>query len=217
MASQKVRRACDMNTLLYNIKSLISCTIYFHPIRFSIFVDAARRRQNQQTDANTDCGTSTPHHRSNSQSHLSSQHTSSNPSAVTPSPYNSSTDHNAMNKSFGHAKVLDNPYRSKTNTLNTTSSHELVKNPYNNHANESFTISRTESFIKQQYPHREGRIRVDRQFSTAISIGETSAFTLEKNGDATSVIEGMESSSSSSDNDDDELLTFTPFVNHSNR
>jgi hypothetical protein len=221
-----------MNVLLYTIKSsgyiyilLIRCVINFHPIRFPNFVDAARRRQNQQTDVNTECDTSTPHHRSSrassssssSQSHLPSQHTSNNPSAVTPSPYNSSTDHNAMNKSFGHAKALDNPYRSKNNSLNTTSSHELMKNPYKNHANESFTIGRTESFIKQQYPHREGRIRVDRQFSTAISIGETSEFVLEKNGDATSVTEGLESSSSSSENDDDELLTFTPFVNHSNR
>lgn len=123
-----------------------------------------------------------------------------------------------MQKSSGHIKVLNNPYRSKTNGLNVSSSHELVKNPYHDDGNESVTNSGAESFIKQQYPHREGRIRVDRQFSTAVSIGARSAFSLEKNGDETSVTGVIESTSSSSggDDDDDDLLTFIPFAS-SNR
>jgi hypothetical protein len=93
-----------------------------------------------------------------------------------------------------------------------------VKNPYHDDGNESVTNSGAESFIKQQYPHREGRIRVDRQFSTAVSIGARSAFSLEKNGDETSVTGVIESTSSSSggDDDDDDLLTFIPFAS-SNR
>lgn len=183
--------------------------------------DAARRRQNQQIEANTAHCTSTPHQRGSTiytQRHLSSQNASSYPSAVTSYPYNLSTADTAMQKSSGHIKVLNNPYRSKTNGLNVSSSHELVKNPYHDDGNESVTNSGAESFIKQQYPHREGRIRVDRQFSTAVSIGARSAFSLEKNGDETSVTGVIESTSSSSggDDDDDDLLTFIPFAS-SNR
>jgi hypothetical protein len=151
--------------------------------------------------------TSTPRH---------PQHFSSDLSEVTPSPCNSTPNRSSLNQTstYVHTKVLDNPYRSKTNTSNAAASHGLIHKPYNNDANKSYTINTAESFIKQQYPHREGRIRVDRQFSTAITIGDCSTFSSEKNGDATSVAEGLESSSSSSDNDDDELLTFTPFGNH---
>lgn len=190
-------------------------SIVTHRFRPPVSIDAARRRQNQRNGISTVTNTSTPHHR-RSHTDVSSQHCSSVSLAVTPSPCTEMAAHTSLNQTSTNVrtKVLDNPYRSKTNMSNAASSHGLIQNPYKNDAMKSYTINTAESFIKQQYPHREGRIRVDRQFSTAITIGDYSSFSLEKNDEATSVAEGLESSSSSSDNDDDELLTFTPFGNH---
>lgn len=66
------------------------------------------------------------------------------------------TPRNQSNTSVGitpRSNTISNPYRK-----NTTSS--TIQNPY----------SRSE--VQQQHPHRAGRIRVDRQFSTPVSIAD---------------------------------------------
>ena len=74
--------------------------------------------------------------------------------------------------------------------------------------------------LRDKYPHRAGRIRVDRQFTTTLSIGDGS----ERNkNDDTIMTENIEDSvrylgeqvtsciSSSDDSDGDDLLSFNPF------
>jgi hypothetical protein len=47
-----------------------------------------------------------------------------------------------------------------------------VQNPYKKRVASNQLHSNSRSSLPEQYPHRAGRIRVDRQFSTGLSIGD---------------------------------------------
>ena len=80
---------------------------------------------------------------------------------------------------------------------------------------------RNQSSLRRQYPHRAGRIKVNRQFTTPLSIGvgnddyKSEDLDITVDGDESIDIKSNERDktviSSSDDSDDDDLLSFTPF------
>lgn len=126
-------------------------------------------------------------------------HSLNSRTSVTPSP---STSHG-----IGvHRSAVTNPYNTS------------IQNPYKKSTSTpSNSNSDAKSSLARQYPHRAGRIRVDRQFSTGLSIGNIGGCDWEEyNRDApqgTPVAENKNNveDSSSLDSGDDYVLTFTPF------
>lgn len=143
------------------------------------------------------------------------QYSNTHVSTVTPS-------HNVVDISSSGAGTTtkvsqpNSNIRSQSNPYDSSKDNLSVENPYQKRASNENT--RPKSLMRQQYPHREGRIRVDRQFSTAISIGGDFISSPQQHDGLDSANEtyttAVDLSASSSDNDDDELLTFIPFQNH---
>ena len=165
--------------------------------------------------------------------------------------YGSSSISNTSNHM---STVSSNPTRNDTGSLQKTPQKRVVHNPYkkkkisndnlsctdgdnNNKTNTGRPSTNnspyeytTTSQLAKQYPHRSGRIRVDKQFTTALSItaqhdDEDEQVSLDKNNSTKQAHEGKKSneglqlnisssgssSGSSSDDDDDKLLSFIPF------
>lgn len=117
--------------------------------------------------------------------------------SITPSP------HIVTNRNSSQSGTPINPYIKKK-----LKSDQLIINK---------GIQRNQSNLRRQYPHRAGRIKVDRQFTTPLSIGDGN---IAADGEESVDIEVNKRHktciSSSDDSDDDDLLSFTPFDNSLN-
>ena len=121
------------------------------------------------------------------------------------------------------ASFAGNPYakRPQTNGGATTSGGEY-------HANKVTRIPgarssapggpprRVGNYTEAQHPHRTGRVRVDRQFSSNVSIFASQGEGTRQRAEAVSAgmgqMDGIQSLLSDGDSDeDDELMSFTPF------
>lgn len=106
-----------------------------------------------------------------------------------------------------------NPYGSSINDT-------PIDNPYQKRNLDMVTPStersRPKSLVRQQHPHRVGRIRVDRQFSTAIAIGSDLISSSQEDHGFEGVNEMCNSvlDLSSASSDDDDVLAFIPFQSH---
>jgi len=150
----------------------------------SIYIDASRRRKNSNNNAREDNKKplnnpyKTP---SNiSKKSTTSAFASSTSTLITPSPRYISNHKPVKSHEWAFKSYMRNDSTSKTAHLNI----QEASNEY------SATNSNHGSI---QYPHREGRIRVDKQFSTALEIP---------------IDEGND------DEDDDELLHYVAFRKH---
>lgn len=140
-------------------------------------VDATRRRQNQRGGAGVH-GNSTPRNAADGNNRNA---------AVTPSPnlrhendhrnrfnaqYNSSSNarsriNNGATFHNPYNKQVSNPYKRKFPSSNFNGNGTSTSNQSEPHTS---TTLMTEQ-LRTQHPHRAGRIRVDRQFTSAISLG----------------------------------------------
>lgn len=127
-------------------------------------------------------------------------------------------------------RVVHNPYKKRRHQVNVSSStgSDIKKNPNLKHPS-IVANAQKDSQLAQQYPHREGRIRVDRQFTTALSVSvgqneeDTTFISTTEGGrkndhyfpehrlDESKTNYQPADLSSSSDDDDDFLLSFKPF------
>mmetsp|Transcript_16186 Transcript_16186/g.30600 ORF Transcript_16186/g.30600 Transcript_16186/m.30600 type:complete len:438 (+) Transcript_16186:150-1463(+) len=73
------------------------------------------------------------------------------------------------NDSTRNSPVADSPYSYNPSQRQ----HQAISNPYTKHRNSDSRSQEAQRLLNAQHPHRAGRIRVDRQFTTSLSVGAT--------------------------------------------